>query len=103
VQLQWSQPIVLHSTLMPTVVTISFHFRVSAAMKAAKSCGEAEGPSDVIHLAAGYETPTQYRNAIDRLGLSQVGAARFFGSNERTGQRWAAAGPPPAVPGCCVS
>ena len=42
-------------------------------------------------------TPTQYRAAIDRVGLSQVSAARFFGSNTRTGQRWAADGPPPAV------
>ena len=36
----------------------------------------------------------QYKNAIAALGLSQVGAARFFGSDERTGQRWAANGPP---------
>ena len=45
-------------------------------------------------------TPTQYRAAIDRVGLSQVGAARFFGANTRTGQRWAADGPPPPVAVC---
>ena len=45
-------------------------------------------------------TRNQYRAAIARVGLSQVGAARFFGSNERTGQRWAADGPPPAVAVC---
>ena len=45
-------------------------------------------------------TLTQYRSAIDRVGLSQVGAARFFGANPRTGQRWAADGPPPAVAVC---
>ena len=47
--------------------------------------------------------PTQYRAAIDRVGLSQVGAARFFGANTRTGQRWAADGPPPPSPSACVS
>ena len=45
-------------------------------------------------------TPTQYRAAIDRVGPSQVGAARFFGANTRTGQRWAADGPPPPVAVC---
>jgi hypothetical protein len=30
-------------------------------------------------------TPAQYRRAIERLGLSQVRAARFFGLGDRTG------------------
>lgn len=45
-------------------------------------------------------TPTEYRVALDRLGLTQVGAARFFGVNEVTGRRWAAhdgSGPPAPV------
>jgi hypothetical protein len=31
----------------------------------------------------------QYRDALSRLGLSQVGAAQMFGVNERTSRRWA--------------
>jgi hypothetical protein len=34
-------------------------------------------------------TAKQFQNAIDRLGLSQVGAARLFGSDPRTARRWA--------------
>ena len=34
-------------------------------------------------------TPTQYRDAISRLGLSQVRAARFLGVDPRTSRRWA--------------
>jgi hypothetical protein len=34
-------------------------------------------------------TATQYRNALSRLGLSQVGAARLFGVNDVTSRRWA--------------
>lgn len=34
-------------------------------------------------------TPTEYRTAIARLGLSQVGAARLFGVDPRTSRRWA--------------
>lgn len=34
-------------------------------------------------------THEQYRIAIEKLGLSQVQAARFFGANERTSRRWA--------------
>jgi hypothetical protein len=33
-------------------------------------------------------TPIQYRNALRRLDLSQVGAARLFGADDRTGRRW---------------
>jgi hypothetical protein len=33
-------------------------------------------------------TPTQYATAIERLGLTQVGAARFFGVGDRTSRRW---------------
>lgn len=34
-------------------------------------------------------TAEQYCKAIERIGLSQVGAARFFHVNERTSRRWA--------------
>lgn len=34
-------------------------------------------------------TPKQYQAAIDRLGLSQLGAARLFGADGRTSRRWA--------------
>jgi hypothetical protein len=34
-------------------------------------------------------TPEQFRLAIERLGLSQVRAARLFGANERSARRWA--------------
>ena len=34
-------------------------------------------------------TAKQFQNAIDRLGLSQVGAAKLFGSDPRTARRWA--------------
>lgn len=46
-------------------------------------------------------TPTEYRTALDRLALSQRGAARFFGVDERTSRAWAdtrgKGGPPRAV------
>jgi DNA-binding transcriptional regulator YiaG len=34
-------------------------------------------------------TAKQFRNALDRLGLSQLGAARLFDANDRTVRRWA--------------
>lgn len=34
-------------------------------------------------------TTDQYRDAISRLGLSQVGAAHFLGVDPRTSRRWA--------------
>lgn len=34
-------------------------------------------------------TPTQYRAAIARLGLSQRATARLFGVSERQSRRWA--------------
>lgn len=34
-------------------------------------------------------TPDQYRATIDKLGLSQVAAARLLGVDERTSRRWA--------------
>ena len=34
-------------------------------------------------------TANQYRAALRRLDLTQVGAARLFGADERTGRRWA--------------
>jgi DNA-binding transcriptional regulator YiaG len=34
-------------------------------------------------------TEQQYRDALDALGLSQPGAARFLDVNERTSRRWA--------------
>jgi DNA-binding transcriptional regulator YiaG len=34
-------------------------------------------------------TPDQYRAAIEKLGLSQVAAARLLGVDGRTSRRWA--------------
>lgn len=34
-------------------------------------------------------TATQFRTALDRLKLSQLGAAKLFRSNDRTVRRWA--------------
>lgn len=34
-------------------------------------------------------TAMQYRSAIEKLGLSQRGAAAFLGVDERTSRRWA--------------
>lgn len=34
-------------------------------------------------------TANQYRAALDKLGLSQVGAARLFGVEDTTSRRWA--------------
>lgn len=34
-------------------------------------------------------TPTQFRAALDRLKLSQLGAARLVGVDGRTARRWA--------------
>ena len=34
-------------------------------------------------------TATEYRDALSRVGLTQVGAAKLFGVNPRTSQRWA--------------
>lgn len=34
-------------------------------------------------------TPKQFQAAIDRLGLSQVGAAKLVGADPRTARRWA--------------
>jgi hypothetical protein len=34
-------------------------------------------------------TPAQYRDALARLNLTQVGAARLLGIDDRTSRRWA--------------
>ena len=34
-------------------------------------------------------TAKQFQTAIDRLGLSQVGAAKLLGADPRTARRWA--------------
>lgn len=34
-------------------------------------------------------TANQFRDALDRLQLSQLGAARLFGADGRTARRWA--------------
>jgi hypothetical protein len=34
-------------------------------------------------------TTAEFRAALDRLGLTQVEAARLFGANARTARRWA--------------
>ncbi|QUS39591.1 hypothetical protein RPMA_12645 [Tardiphaga alba] len=44
-------------------------------------------------------TPDEYREAIEKLGLSQVAAGRLLGVDERTSRRWAIGErdvPPPA-------
>ena len=44
-------------------------------------------------------TPDEYRETIERLGLTQNGAARLLGVDERTSRRWALGErdiPPPA-------
>ena len=40
-------------------------------------------------------TPTQFREAIAKLGLSQEAAGVFMGRSERQGQRWANGDPIP--------
>jgi hypothetical protein len=35
-------------------------------------------------------TPKQFSAALDRLGLSQLGAARLFGVDGRSARRWVA-------------
>jgi DNA-binding transcriptional regulator YiaG len=45
-------------------------------------------------------SPDEYRAAIERLGLSQVAAARLLGVDARTSRRWASGErdiPPPAA------
>lgn len=44
-------------------------------------------------------TPDEYREALEALGLTQVGGARLLGVDERTSRRWACGErdvPPPA-------
>jgi hypothetical protein len=43
-------------------------------------------------------TANQYRAALARLDLSQVGAARLVGADPRTGRRWALGERP--IPDC---
>ncbi len=42
-------------------------------------------------------TPKQYKSAIDKLGLSQERAGLWLGVSKRTGQNYAAKGPPEPV------
>ena len=45
-------------------------------------------------------TADQYRTTIEKLGLSQIAAAKLLGVDERTSRRWASGErdiPPPAV------
>lgn len=44
-------------------------------------------------------TANQFRAALDKIGLSQLGAARLFHAGERTPRRWASgeAAVPPTV------
>jgi len=42
-------------------------------------------------------TPTEFRLALAALGLSQRGAAKLWGINERTVRTWAKKGPPQLV------
>jgi DNA-binding transcriptional regulator YiaG len=41
-------------------------------------------------------TPTEFSRALDRLGFSQIGLARFTGRDARTVRRWAAGEPIPS-------
>ena len=43
-------------------------------------------------------TPIQFRNALRRLDLTQQGAARLLGADDRTARRWALG--ERAVPSC---
>jgi hypothetical protein len=53
-------------------------------------------PSSSLNLAVGRTTaegegepePDQFRAALDRLGLTQSGAAKLFRVDERTARRW---------------
>lgn len=42
-------------------------------------------------------TTTEYLAALERLGWSQIGAAKYLGVTQRTAQRYAANGPTPPV------
>ena len=42
-------------------------------------------------------SPNQFKKALDQLGLTQESAGVFLGGSKRTGQRYAADGPPDAV------
>ena len=45
-------------------------------------------------------SPDEYRETIEKLGLSQIAAARLLGVDARTSRRWASGErdiPPPAV------
>ena len=42
-------------------------------------------------------TPEDFRATLERLGLTQVGAARLLGAGERSARRWAETGAPNAV------
>jgi hypothetical protein len=44
-----------------------------------------------------YMTPKQYKAIIDQLGLSQERAGEWLGVSARTGQNYAAKGPPEPV------
>lgn len=43
-------------------------------------------------------TPTEYRDLLERAGLSQVGAARLFRVNPKTSRRWASEKDPQDIP-----
>lgn len=47
-------------------------------------------------------TPTEYREALAALNLSQVGAARLFGVDPRTSRHWAASTNPPQAVALCL-
>lgn len=42
-------------------------------------------------------SPEAYRSRLEALGLTQEAAGELFGASARSGQRWAAEGPPVAV------
>lgn len=47
-------------------------------------------------------TPTEYREALAALNLSQVGSARLFGVDPRTSRHWAADMNPPRAVALCL-
>jgi hypothetical protein len=49
----------------------------------------AQKVAGAVLVVAARMTQYQFRIALDRIGLSQVGAARLFGGDERTFRRYA--------------
>lgn len=72
-----------------------FTERIVAQCVRMDACG---GQGSSRNINGDQMTAKQFQNAIDRLGLSQVGAARLVDADPRTGRRWALG--EVRVPGC---